>query len=81
MGTARQSGQYHRSIHPLLAARNATSPVTEPEVARASVLAALDGLVEDCLASWHTQGLDRLEIRGGGGEAWRLDNSGVTRLR
>jgi hypothetical protein len=55
--------------------------MSKPELARASVLAALDSLVEAGLATWHDQGADRLELRCSGDQVWLLDSSGVTRLR
>jgi hypothetical protein len=49
--------------------------------ARASVLAALNDLVEEGLATWHRAGPEQVELHCSSGEAWLLDGAGVTRLR
>ncbi len=76
-----QSGYSDRSGPALFAARNGAAPVSEPKVARAAVLAALDSLVDGGYATWHEQGADRIELHCSSGEAWLLDGTGVTRLR
>jgi hypothetical protein len=81
MGTVRHSGHTDRSVCMVPTTRHRATSMSKPELARASVLAALDGLVEAGLATWHDQGADRLELRCSGGQVWLLDSSGVTRLR
>jgi hypothetical protein len=54
---------------------------SQPEAARTAVRAALDGLVGTGLATWHKGWEDGVELRSIGGEAWLLDDSGVTRVR
>jgi hypothetical protein len=70
----------HRSRHAGPAARYALAPVSRHDHARASVLAALDDLVEEGFATWHQRDADQVELRCSSGE-WLLDAAGVTRLR
>lgn len=65
----------------LFAASLGNTPVSEPEMSRASVLAALDCLVAGSGATWLERGTGRVELRCSSGAAWLLDDSGVTRLR
>ena len=71
----------NRARHTVPATRYMSPPVSGPDNARASVLAAVYDLVEEGLATWHQRGVDQVELRCSSGEAWLLDGAGVARLR
>jgi hypothetical protein len=78
MGIVRKSGNANQPGHALAVRSRAAS---QGDAARTAVFAALDDLVEAGLATWHERWMNRIERRGIGGEAWLLDDSGVTRVR
>jgi hypothetical protein len=77
----RRSDDPNQAGRALFVARPGGAPLSELEAARPAVFAALDGLVEVGLAAWHGGCSNGIELRGIGGEAWLLDDSGVTRVR
>jgi hypothetical protein len=81
MGILRKSANPDRSARALFGAMCEAAPLSKPEAARTAVFAVLDGLVEAGLATRHQRWANRVELRGIGGEAWLLDDSGVTRVR
>jgi len=82
VGAVRHLGRPKRSIDAVPTARSGAALMSESELARALVFAALADLIEEGLATtWHEQGADRVELRCSSGEIWLLDGVGVTRLR